>query len=292
VNRARAVDWGWRLGRWAVLGLAGLVLVFNIGVLVVVFLTSLSDTRFLVFPPRGFTLEWYGELTRYKDAILYSLQVAVLAATIASALGTLSSLTIVRYNFRYRSAVLAFLLSPLIIPSTIFGLAILVWLTQLGWRPGLWPLTIAIAVHTTPFCVRIITSGLLNIDWELEAAARALGASRRRAFMRVILPLAAPSIVAGWVFTFILAFDDSSISVFLARPIQQTYGAQLLADLDDRLTPAIAAAGSAVIVVTMLSLGVLGIVYWVHRKVTGAPAPSPLVAAGPAPGAPESAQTR
>jgi ABC-type spermidine/putrescine transport system permease subunit II len=267
----------WRLGRWGVFSLAGVVLIVNVGVLVVVFLTSLSDTNFLVFPPRGLTFHWYGELSRYRDATMYSLRVALLSATMASGLGTLASLALVRSKFRFKGAVLAFLLSPLIIPSTIFALAALVGLKQLGWRPGLWPLTIALTVHTAPFCVRIISSGLQNIDWELEAAARSLGATRRSAFRKVIVPLAAPSIAAGWVFTFILAFDDSSISVFLARPIQQTYGAQLLADLDDRLTPGIAAAGSAVIAVTMAGLVLLGVVFWVQRRFIGSSAPNPIV---------------
>ena len=274
--RGGDLEWLWRLGRVAVLTLAGFVLVFNFGVLVVVFLSSLSDTPFLVFPPRGLTLDWYSDLSRYKEAITYSLQVALVAATLASTLGTLASLAIIRSNLRFKSAILTFLLSPLIIPSTIFGLAVLVALTQLGWRPGFWPLTIALTVHTAPFCVRIICSGLQNIDWQLEAAARALGASRRRAFTRVILPLAAPSIAAGWGITFILAFDDSSISIFLARPIRQTYGSQLIADLDDRLTPGLAAAGSAVIAITLVSVALLGLIYWLQKRFVGAGIAGPI----------------
>jgi mannopine transport system permease protein len=270
-------EWLWRLGRIGVLLLAGAVLVFNFGVLLVVFLTSLSDTPFLAFPPEGLTLRWYSELDRYKESIVYSLQVALLAATLASILGTLAALALVRSNIRFKGVVLAFLLSPLIIPSTIFGLAALVALTQAGWRPGLWPLVIALTVHSAPFTVRIISSGLQNIDWELEAAARSLGASRRKTFIKVILPITLPSLAAGWVIAFILAFDDSTISVFLARPTRQTYGAQLLGDLSDRLTPVIAAAGSAVIAVTLLGAGVLGILYWVQRRFLGFSGQYPLV---------------
>ena len=287
-GRTWNIEWLWRFGRLAVLGMALFVLVFNFGVLVVVFMTSLSKTKFLVFPPRGHTLSWYGHLGRYKQAIIYSLKVAFLAATFAATLGTLAAFTLVRSTIRFKSAIMAFLLSPLIIPSTIFALAALVGLTQIGWHPGLVPLVIALTIHASPYCVRVVASGFQGADWELEAAARSLGASRRRAFSRVILPLVAPSVAMGFVITFILAFDDSSISIFLASPTHETYGAALLADISDHLTPVIAAAGSAVIGVTLLGVMLLGVLYWLQRRLLGETRVNPLEAAGtPAAAAPE-----
>jgi ABC-type spermidine/putrescine transport system permease subunit II len=287
----RDTGWIWKLGRAGVLGLSGLVLVFNLGVLVVVFLTSLSNTDFLVFPPRGFTLHWYtGLADSYADPITYSLQVSILAASAASLLGTLASLSLARSNIRFKSGILIFLLSPLIIPSTIFGLAALVALTQIGLHPGVVPLGIVLTVFTTPFCVRLISSGLQNIDWTMEAAARTLGASRLRALVRVIMPLAAPSVAAGWIITFILAFDDSSISIFLARPTHQTYGAQILFDLSNQETPAIAAAGSAVIAITLVGALVLALVYWLQRRFLRIGVINPIEISTPVTSVPESAR--
>ncbi len=90
------------------------------------------------------------------------------------------------------------------------------------------------------------------------------------------MPLIAPSIAMGFVITFILAFDDSSISIFLASPSHQTYGAELLGDISDHLTPVIAAAGSAVIGVTLLGVIVLALLYRLQRRVLGTAGVNPL----------------
>jgi ABC-type spermidine/putrescine transport system permease subunit II len=283
--RDKAIAAGWRAGRVLVGVLAAAVLVFNLGVLLVVFLSSLSKTRFLAFPPEGLTWSWYGELDRYRDSVMYSLRVAVVAATLAVVLGTLASIALLRSNLRFKQAILTFFLAPLIVPSSVFALAILVVLVKAGRQPDFWPLTLGLAVHGAPFCIRIVLSGLQNIDWQLEAAARTLGASRRRAWLRVLLPIAAPSVAAGWMFSFIFAFDDSTISIFLARPTKQTYGAQLLSDMDDFVTPGVAAAASAVIGVTILGVAVLGLIFAFQRRVFGSSGGARAFAGAPAPAA-------
>lgn len=267
----------WRGGGVFVKLLAAAVLVFNLGVLVVIFLSSLTETRFLAFPPRGWTFRWYRSLDEYQDSVLYSLRIAVVAATLSAVLGTLAAIALIRSNIRFKSVILGFFLAPLIVPSTVFALAILVVLVKAGWQPGFWPLTLGLAVHGSPFCIRIVLSGLQNIDWQLEAAARTLGASRRRTWLRVLLPMAAPSIAAGWMFSFIFAFDDSTISIFLARPTKQTYGAQLVADMEDFVTPALAAAATAVIVITAVGVGILGLMLHIQRRILGNAAARPLV---------------
>jgi putative spermidine/putrescine transport system permease protein len=271
----------WRSARIFVYLLATAVLVFNIGVLVVIFLSSLTETRFLAFPPKGWTFRWYESLDKYQDSVLYSLRIALVAATLSAVLGTLASIALIRSNIRFKSAILGFFLAPLIIPSTVFALAILVVLVKAGRQPGFWPLTLGLAVHGAPFCIRIVLSGLQNIDWQLEAAARTLGASRKRAWLRVLLPMAAPSIAAGWMFSFIFAFDDSTISIFLARPTKQTYGAQLVAEMEDFVTPALAAAATSVIVITIIGVGILGLILRFQRRVLGNAAPRSLVADTP-----------
>jgi len=253
-------DAGWRAGRLFVHLVAFAVLTLNLGVLLVIVLSSLSDTQFLVFPPRGFTFDWYRSLSDYADSFSYSLRVALLAATLASVLGSLAALALVRGRVRHPSLWTNLLLAPVIVPSVIYAVSVVVVLARLERRSGFWPLVLALAVIGIPFCVRVILSALAAVNWETEAAARTLGAGRWQAWRLVLVPVLAPSLVMSWLFAFIVAFDDVVVSVFLATPRDQTVSARLFLQVEHVTDPSLAAAATAMIGVTLVAAGLIIVV--------------------------------
>ena len=234
------------------------ILLFNFGILAVVVASSFSNTGFVVFPPHGFTIHWYSlAISSYHDSFLLSLRVALTAGLGATLVGTGAAMAFVRGRARHRVAWSYFLTLPIVVPTTLYAFALLAAIARVGWTPNFYLLVLAFIIVGTPFSVRIVAGALEGVDWSLEVAARTLGAGPVRAWTRVVLPVIWPSVASGFVFGFLVAFDDSVLSVFLARPGFQTFSAQVLSDIEQALTPQVAAACSLVIGVTLV--GAIGL---------------------------------
>src|SRR5262249_10834461 len=155
----------------------------------------------------------------------YSLRIALLSATVATIISLAACFALVRGGAPRARDLSNLLLAPLIVPSIIYALALVMALARLQTQPGYWALTAAMTVIGVPFALRVTLSAFNSLDWQLEGAARTLGASRSESWRLVLIPIIAPSIVTGWLFSFIVAFDESVISIFLATPRQQTLSA-------------------------------------------------------------------
>ena len=170
-------------------------LIFIAAPLLVVMSLSVSDTMFVAFPPKGFTLGWYGKVIHdpdFRSSLSYSLWLA--ASATAGAL----------------------LLSPLIFPVLVTGLALLQLFSMLGWGTVWLNLLLAHVLVTSPYVVRTVSASLLLADVTLEEAARTLGANQWRTFVRVTLPQIAPGVAAGALFAFMVSFDNYPVSMWLA----------------------------------------------------------------------------
>ncbi len=199
--------------------LAGITLLFLLTFpLVVLFGVSLNPGVEQVFPPTGVSLRWYYNLANrhgFGDATVLTLILASGTAIVGVAVATLAGLALVRYRFFGRDFVLTLLLSPLIVPQVVVGMAFLVTLSSLGIVSSLASLAILHVVITLPFATRVIVAALEGASRSLEEAARSLGAPPAKAFLLVTLPLVRPGIVAGGVFAFVTSFENFTASQFL-----------------------------------------------------------------------------
>lgn len=183
-------------------------------------LVSVNPREFLL-PPSGFTLEWFRQAwtsDTFVRAMGVSLVLGVVASVIANALAFLAVIAMVRYDFKGKAFINLVIMSPLLIPTTIFSLAIYIFFAKLGFGGGVLPLVIGHTIHVLPFAARILTASMQNFDISLEEAARNVGAGPIRTMTAITLPVIRTGLISSFVLCFILSWNDFPISVFLAPP--------------------------------------------------------------------------
>ena len=199
--------------------LAGIGLLFLLTFpLVVLFGVSLNPGVEQVFPPTGVSLRWYFNLANrhgFADAAGFTLALAAGTSVVCVVIATFAGLALVRYRFFGRDFVLTLLLSPLIVPQIVVGMAFLVTLSSLGVINSMVSLAILHVVIALPFATRVVIAALESASPALEEAARSLGAPPAKAFLLVTLPLVRSGIVAGGVFAFVTSFENFTASQFL-----------------------------------------------------------------------------
>lgn len=239
------------------------VLVFILLPSLIVIPMAFGEDRFLRFPPRGFTLEWFGQYLSHPEwqrATLLSVQVAALVSLLATLLGSLAAIALVRGQIARRGLVNLVLLSPLVVPNIVLAIAMFLFLARLGLTGTLLGFVLAHTVLALPFVVLTVSASLYQLDSDLELAALNLGASRLGVFRHVTLPLIAPGVVGGAVFAFITSFDEPVISFFISGPGQTTLPRRMFEDIDQNITPLLAAVATLLSAVSLLGLGVVGLV--------------------------------
>ena len=188
---------------------------------------SFNESR-LVTVWSGFSTRWYAELLQ-DDQILgaawISIKVATLSATLATVLGTLAALALIRHGrFRGRPALGGLVTAPLVMPEVIIGLSLLLLFVAMdnliGWPAGRGVLTIVIAHATfgTAFATVVVQARMVSLDRALEDAAQDLGAHPLRVFFDITLPGLAPALISAWLLAFTLSLDDVVIASFVAGP--------------------------------------------------------------------------
>ncbi len=167
----------------------------------------------------GFTLaHWQNPFgpPGLRDAIVASLQIAALASLVATILGTLIALALVRYGFRGRGFTNLLIFMPMTTPEIVMGASLLALFLNLGVATGFWTIFIAHVMFDISFVVVTVKARLVGFDRHLEEAAMDLGANPFTTFARVTLPLIAPGIAAGALLAFALSVDDFVITLFNA----------------------------------------------------------------------------
>ena len=221
----------------------------------------------------GFSTEWYGKLftnDQIIDAALLSLRIAVVSATMATILGTMAGLILVRMGrFKGRTLFSGMISAPLIMPDVITGLSLLLLFVTLqqwtGWPAGRGATTITIA-HITfsmAYVAIIVQSRLLSMDESLEEAAMDLGSTPLRVMFDVTLPIIAPAMVSGWLLSFTLSLDDLVIASFTAGPGATTLPMLIFSKVKLGVTPDINAL--ATIIVCVVAVGVALAGYLMYR---------------------------
>ncbi len=241
-----------------------IMLVVVLAPIVLVVWMSFTPAAFFVLPTTQFSLRWYHEALSYPgfvDAFFLSLQLAAMAAAISIGFSFLAAYGLVRFRPPGSAALMAFFLSPLLVPAVVLGIAMLQFVNTLGLYNNLAGLVLAHAVVVAPYAMRSLEVTLRTVPEEMEWAAMVLGTSRLHTLLRVTLPLCARGMVTAFLFCFLLSFSEVTLTIFMAGPSLQTLPVRLYTYMSDRVDPTVAAVSSLVVLISLalvLAVGLLG----------------------------------
>src|SRR5438270_5039146 len=218
-----------------------------IGPIAIVVVAAFSSTDFFTFPPPGLSLRWFVEFFRLENmrsAFSLSLELALSAASLATILATMSALAVVRRRGLAANLLQSLFLAPLVFPTIILGLALLLFYKSLGigTLPGL---IVAHVLVGTPYCFRAVLTSLQVFDFTQEEAGQSLGAGPLRTFFLITLPQIWPGLVAGWFFALIVSFGELNTALFLTGPGQTTLPIEIFSYLQFQGSQLVIAAASA-----------------------------------------------
>ena len=185
-----------------------------------------------------------------------TIRVGLLSATIATVLGTMAAIALVRFGrFTGRTLFTGMIYAPLVMPDVIIGLSLLLLFVAVDFGRGFWTITLAHITFSMCFVAIVVQSRLVTFDRSLEEAALDLGCPPVRTFFRITLPLIAPGVVAGWMLAFTLSLDDLVIASFTSGPGATTLPMKIYSQVRLGVTPEINAVST--IMVALVAVGVL-----------------------------------
>lgn len=233
-----------------------------------VLLASFSPSRYFSFPLESVTSQWYGRVfdsLSIRDIMATSLTIALLVAAIATVLALFGALAFARFRWRGRSFFQKLILLPIFMPQAVLGLALLLWFSALGITPSWKTAVFAHLVWIAPVATLIVSIQVYGFDPALEEAAFDMGASHRQVFTEVTLPLLAPGLVSGFIFSFLLSWSNFALSMFTTGA-DQTIPGWLSAKMQSGYTPQVPALASVTTAVAFVLLFAgYGLVQW-HLK--------------------------
>jgi putrescine transport system permease protein len=234
----------------------GFVFLYLPIVLLVIY--SFNDSK-LVTVWGGWTTRWYAELWSNRglmDAARNSILAALGASTIATALGVMAGFSLARIpRFLGRTLFSGMILAPLVMPEIITGLSLLLTFIAIDVERGLATIIIAHATFSMAYVAIVVQARLAGFDSAVEEAAADLGARPATVFWRITLPLIMPGVVAGWLLSFTVSFDDLVIASFVSGPGSTTLPMEIFSSVRLGVTPEINAV--ATILIGLVASGTL-----------------------------------
>ncbi|WP_423746674.1 ABC transporter permease [Haladaptatus sp. SPP-AMP-3] len=243
---------------------AGLLVFLWIPLAVMMFL-SFAVNASTFFPFQGFTLAHY--VATFADAglmlsVWHSVQIATLAASIATAFGVLASFALARYDFPLKETYRSFGILPMVVPGIVLGIALLIYFRTLLPQlfgvvivPGFWTVVLTHSVYGFPFVVLMVTARLYTFDESLEEAARDLGADPLTTFKDITLPIVAPAIGAGFLFAWIRSFEDF-IRVYFVKGTLNVLTTSMFSMIKYGTAPKMNAISSFIVFVIAVALAI------------------------------------
>lgn len=250
-------QWPW----CALKAVVALVYAFMLGPILITASVSFNEGTRSRFPPEGFSTRWWAEAMSpvWLDPLLFSLQLATLAALASTVLALPLAFGIARHKFPGRDALVLLTLGPLMLPALVTGVGLLQMfhLLGLGQYLGFTSLVASHVVICMPFCVRTIVISLHAMPATLDLAAMSLGATPIAVYRRIIFPLIKNGLIAGLVFAFVHSFTDVNISLFLTRPGEQPITVKIIGFLEFGFSPTLAAVSIITLIIPVLLVGVV-----------------------------------
>jgi putative spermidine/putrescine transport system permease protein len=251
---------------FSIVGVAAIVFVcsFLVLPLAVIIGSSFGTDAFLKFPPRGLTLSWYNKMLHLREFVTplgISLRLGAIVALFSGIAGTLAAFALARSPYLRRSGIEAAFLLPIVLPSLVIGLSLLVLFNLLGINNTWITLILGHVAVTMPLVFQTACSLATTLNRDIEFAAMTLGAPPRTVITRIVLPLLRPALVGGMIMAFALSFDEFVISILLSQGGITTFPVALFTYMRFSVNPTLAAISTALIFGTCLVVLVL------HRAV-------------------------
>ena len=215
---------------------------------------------------KGFNWNWYERLFNNDtliQAAFHSVTIAFFAATLATIVGGLTAIALYRYRFRGKQAVSGMLFIVMMSPDIVMAVSLLALFMVVGISLGFWSLLLAHVTFCLPYVTVTIFSRLNGFDARMLEAAKDLGASEVTILRKIILPLALPAVVSGWLLSFTISLDDVVVSSFVSGVSYEILPLRIFSLVKTGVTPEVNALATIMIV---LSLGLVILSQLVTRK--------------------------
>lgn len=238
---------------------SGLVYLFLFAPIFIVIYMSFNSAKTNVFPLQGYSLEWYESLFHNQPiwhSFATSVLVAVVSTTLVLIIGTCAAYVIVRFRFRAKSAFITMILAPMLIPSVLTGISMLLFYSFLGIKTSIFTVILGHAVLTLPYATMNITARLQGFSVYQEEAARNLGANEFIVFFKVVLPQIKSGLISGALFAFTISMDEFALTFFVNSADSQTLPIRIYSMLRFGLTPELNALST---IILCLSFGLISL---------------------------------
>ena len=253
-----------RLWHYGFRVICALVFFFLVAPIIIIIPLSFNAQDFFTFTPEmlrldpaGFSLKHYHDFFTNPDwqlPLWNSLAIAPVATLIAVSLGTLAAIGLSQSHVPFKGAIMAILISPMIVPLIISAAGMYFFYSRVGLQGTYWGVVLAHAALGIPFVIITVTATLVGFDRSLTRAAASLGADPVRTFFKVQMPLIMPGVVAGALFAFITSFDEVVVVLFLGAPGDKTLPWQMFTGLREQISPTILASATVLVAISVLLL--------------------------------------
>lgn len=257
---------------WLALCYHTLFIVFILAPLAVVVLVSFTDKGYISMPSNGLSLRWFYAIAQAPEmvsAFWLSIWLGLAAASLSVIITVPAALAIVRYRFTGRSALMAFFMSPLMIPPVVLGVAFLRFFNLAGISGSFLWLVATHIIFVTPFVLRLVLASASGMDRDAERAAASLGAPRWVVVRRVLLPMILPGIAGGWLLAFVQSFDELTMTIFVATPGMTTLPVVMYNHIAQTIDPLITSVSTVLIVGTLLLMVLIDRIVGLERVLVG-----------------------
>ena len=244
--------------------ICGAIFVFLITPILVVLPLSFNAQDFFTFTPEmlrfdpaGYSLKHYRDFftnTEWTGAVANSLRIAPVATLLSVSLGTLAAIGLSQSHVPGKRAIMAILISPMIVPLIISATGMYFFYSKIGIVGTYWGVVLAHAVLGIPFVIITVTATLVGFDRSLTRAASNMGAGPVTTFFRVQMPLILPGVISGALFAFITSFDEVVVVLFIGSAELQTLPWQMFTGLREQISPTILAAATVLVVISIMLL--------------------------------------
>ena len=244
--------------------ICGLIFFFLIAPILVIIPLSFNAQNFFTFTPEmlalnpeGYSLKHYRDFFTNDDwqlALWNSLSIAPAATLLAVGFGTLAAIGLSQPHVPYRQAIMAVMISPMIVPLIISAAGMYFFYSRIGLQGTYLGVVLAHAALGIPFVIITVTATLVGFDRSLVRASASLGADPVRTFFKVQMPLILPGVVSGGLFAFITSFDEVVVVLFVGSASQKTLPWQMFTGLREQISPTILAVATILVTLSILLL--------------------------------------
>jgi putative spermidine/putrescine transport system permease protein len=216
----------------------------------------------LALDPEGYSLKHYEDFFTNNDwqqALWNSVTIAPMATILSVGFGTLAAIGLSQPHVPFRRAIMAILISPMIVPLIISAAGMFFFYSRIGLQGTYWGVVLAHAALGIPFVIITVTATLVGFDRSLTRAAANLGADPVTTFFRVQMPLILPGVISGGLFAFITSFDEVVVVLFVGSAGQKTLPWQMFTGLREQISPTILAVATILIAISVVLLATIEI---------------------------------